>query len=103
MGSDCGGSRGFEFIEFHDANGETCSVQQSSAIDSSDSGYGDVGSSHLWLGCDKNLVHPGTGEALSPRMHLHREHVEELVGVLTNWLRTGHLAGETISRLEERP
>ena len=93
-------NRGFELIEFADGNGEECSIQQSSAIDDSDRGYEKPGTSYLWIGCDKNSVHPRTGEALSPRMHLHREHVQELVAVLNRWLDTGSLAGNEDSDAE---
>lgn len=63
-------SRGFDYIEFKDHNGEPCSLQVSSLAL-----YQQPGISAVWLGCENNSFHPGTKEPLSPRMHLDRERV----------------------------
>lgn len=76
--------RGFELIEFKDRNGEPCSLQQSSATDLES----DAGAAFVWLGCERNAS-PHMGHQLSPRMHLHREQVIELVTHLQAWLETG--------------
>lgn len=78
--------RGFGLIDFRDANGKSCSVQQSSAIGDTDDAYERPGSSMLWLGTD---------ETVSGRMHLSHQQVSKLVKVLNNWLETGSL-GEGI-------
>jgi hypothetical protein len=79
-------SRGFQIVNFTDHNGVSCSLQQSSAIDLSHEG--DEGSSYVWLGCDKNAA-PHMGHEMSPRMHLNRQQVGELVTHLQAWLETG--------------
>lgn len=76
--------RGFEFIEFTDIYGEPCSLQQSSLAK-----YTRPGSTAVWLGCDKNSRHPMTGEEMSPRMHLDRKLVRQLVTRLNRWLKKG--------------
>lgn len=76
--------RGFELIEFIDHNGVECSLQQSSMTDLEH----DAGATAIWLGCDKNTV-PHMGHDMSPRMHLGRERVVELVTHLQAWLETG--------------
>lgn len=69
--------RGFELISFQDAYARDCSLQQSSlAI------YETPGTSAVWL---------GVGEK---RMHLRREHVQELIEVLQCWLDTGSFVRE---------
>lgn len=69
--------RGFELIEFKDANGEECSLQQSSAIDFESDDHS-PGCSMLWLGCNENgKFH--MGDYLSPRMHLTCPMAAELV------------------------
>ena len=74
-------ARGFEIIEFTDHYGEKCSLQASSlAI------YQKPGTSAVWLGCEDAKNHPATGEALSPRMHLNRQHVAALISHLQSWL-----------------
>ena len=80
-------SRGFQLIEFEDANTERCELQQSSAIDDTDRGMNNHGSSYVWLGVAK----------FPERMHLHREHVQELILVLRGWLETGKLEAATLS------
>jgi hypothetical protein len=85
--------RGFQIVNFRDRNGESCSLQQSSAIDiSAPDGLENAGSSFVWLGCDKNAS-PYMGHGMSPRMHLDREHVRMLIGHLQHWLETGDLGG----------
>lgn len=80
--SECSDTaRGFQIIEFDDANGERCELQQSSAIASGPVGLNAPGSSFLWLGVGRR----------APRMHLHREHIQELIVVLRGWLADGKL------------
>lgn len=69
-------ARGFERIDFKDLNGDDCSLQESSVADRA----------CIWLGAEKNCFHPGTKEAMAPRMHLDRERVLALVAHLQNWL-----------------
>ena len=64
--------RGFQLIEFADANGETCSLQQSSLAD-----YEQPGTSAVWLGIGRY------------RMHLQVGQVEALVEHLQLWLDNG--------------
>lgn len=72
--------RGFEIVEFVDANSKPSSLQQSSAIDLDTPGALDhPGVSKLWLGRADN------------RMHLSREQVRELVVRMDVWLDTGSL------------
>jgi hypothetical protein len=71
-------SRGFQLVEFADANSKKCSLQQSSVIDDTERGYEQPGTSFVWLGID--------GE----RMHLHRYHVRELISLLRQWHETGN-------------
>jgi len=80
--------RGFVIVTFADANGDRCSLQQSSAILAGTEGAHErPGSSGLWLG----LVEPRSPKLASPRMHLDRERVEWLVEQLRTWLATGDL------------
>lgn len=72
--------RGFQFLTFVDANGLECELLQSSATDNTERGLNQPGSSFVRLGRE------GAG-----RMHLHRDHVKELIGVLDGWLKTGSL------------
>jgi len=76
-------ARGFELIEFVDMNNEACSLQQSSAAI-----YTQPGTGAIWLGCKKNHP-PHLGHEMSPRMHLHRKQVKQLVASLTRWLEKG--------------
>mgnify|MGYP001602325901 CR=1 FL=1 len=69
--------RGFQIIEFKDANDKECSLQQSSAIGNYDDSFDKPGSSLVWL---------GKGEE---RMHLTREQVSDLIGSLKMWQETG--------------
>lgn len=68
--------RGFERIEFSDADNDKCSLQQSSATTGEP-----PGASFIWLGCET-------------RMHLNREQVKALTEHLVNWLNTGSFKGE---------
>lgn len=77
-------ARGFELIEFKDAYGFSASLQQSSAAENDN-----PGTSYVWLGCDENHFHEMTKEPLSPRMHLDKNHVTQLVSYLQNWLERG--------------
>lgn len=69
--------RGFEIVDFTDRNGAPCSLQQSSAVGDYDDAYDRPGTSMVWL---------GAGDL---RMHLDREMVSELIGLLRRWLETG--------------
>lgn len=72
--------RGFRHAAFLDAYGAPCSVQESSAIP------------HLWLGRDENQPpHHVTKQEMSPRMHLNRAQVRELIRVMQRWLDRGRL------------
>ncbi len=71
--------RGFEYVEFQDANDFECTLQQSSAIDGTEKGMQHPGTSFVWLGREN-----------SERMHLNRDHVLGLVDRLKNWLDHGH-------------
>jgi len=76
-------NRGFELIEFKDTYGEICSLQESSSVEP-----------HIWLGCNENgKFH--RGEVLSPRMHLNRKQVKELMTHLRNWIRRGGFKSAT--------
>jgi hypothetical protein len=102
--------RGFERIDFADANGEACSIQQSSAIGDDDDAFERPGSSMLWLGVNdpvpKVLVQNEGWQPvplpedvlLSGRMHMNREMVIELVVKLRNWLDSGSFDGSTCLR-----
>ena len=72
--------RGFEFIKFTDHCLKDCSIQQSSAIDDTQRGMEQPGSSFLWLGREDG-----------DRMHLHRDQVRQLCWVMQFWLQTGRL------------
>mgnify|MGYP001560507435 CR=1 FL=1 len=69
--------RGFQVIEFMDANGARCSLQQSSLAV-----YEQAGSSAVWLGTHDH------------RMHLRVDQVEALVEQLWLWLDNGHFENE---------
>jgi hypothetical protein len=69
-------NRGFEIIYFKDRYDMACSLQQSSAIDDTERGFENPGSSFIWLGS-------------SERMHLDRETVTELIKHLKKWVETG--------------
>ena len=70
-------SRGFQCITFVDANGELCSIQQSSAIGDTPDAADRPGSSMLWLGAGEN------------RMHLDRGMVVALIAELQEWVDNG--------------
>lgn len=106
--------RGFELVEFTDAYGCKCSLQQSSAIGDDDDAMDNPGSSFVWLGIDdcNPQVMKSQAQALglplppgeisgwmpypipkevhiSTRMHLNRDQVKGLVERLQQWLATG--------------
>jgi hypothetical protein len=81
--------RGFERVDFKDANGNSCSIQQSSTFD--DDTCNQPGAAYLWLGANKNSVHPTTGEEMSPRMHLNRDLARQLAALLLLWADNGTL------------
>jgi hypothetical protein len=64
-------NRGFELVEFTDAYGLHCSLQQSSLAE-----FEPPGSSAIWLGPEES------------RMHLKLEQVKELNALLSNWIET---------------
>lgn len=69
--------RGFELIEFKDANGKDCSLQGSSAIGDREEDALNPGTSFVWLGKG------------SERMHLNHEQVFTITRKLLNWLDHG--------------
>lgn len=71
--------RGFDIVDFDDANGRMCSLQQSSAIGDSSDAAELPGTSFVWLGRE------------DARMHLDREQVSGLVERLQLWLDTGSI------------
>lgn len=106
-------NRGFEIVEFADRYGESCSLQQSSAIGDYKDSLSRPGSSCVWLGVEpviarilksdaEDLGMEVEGEAsgwmdyplpehvqLPGRMHLDREQVAGLIQRLQHWLKTG--------------
>jgi hypothetical protein len=68
--------RGFARADFKDANGQACSIQDSSVATDD----------MLWLGCDKG--EHVQGECLA-RMHLTRKQAAALVPLLTRFADTG--------------
>lgn len=85
LGEEKKTERGFDLIEFTDINGRECTLQQSSAIDGTERGMYQPGSSSVWLGIDDE------------RMHLDRAKVKELIWDLANWLDTGTLCSSVKS------
>lgn len=71
-------ANGFLRGDFTDANGDACSIQESSAM-----------GSYLWLGQNSGTHHMGRCLA---RMHLSQEHVRELLPLLQRFAETGSLA-----------
>lgn len=70
--------RGFARAEFLDANGDTCSIQDSSVATDA----------LLWLGCDHGMH--VDGQCLA-RMHLTREMVAALLPLLHRFVETGSI------------
>lgn len=70
---------GFEIVNFDDANGQSCSLQQSSAIGDSSDAVERPGMSFVWLGRDEL------------RMHLNPEQVSGLIARLERWVATGSI------------
>lgn len=114
FGEDARTGRGFKMVEFDDAYGHGCTLQQSSAIGDTDEGWNNPGSSFVWLGVDDAqpqvlksqaeslglTLPPGEVSGWMPypipeevslytRMHLNREQVEGLIQRLQCWLDTG--------------
>lgn len=106
--------RGFTVARFKDSNGAECTIQHSSAIDDTERGMSQPGSSFLWIGpndadpkimasqaaahgvkTDQNvgwITYPVPPEVLmTTRMHVNRKQVGETVKALQRWLRTGSL------------
>lgn len=83
--------RGFAIVDFTDINGHECSMQCSSAIGDYEDSMDNPGTSYLWLGMNKNAPpHDRLKTELSPRMHLDREQVSELVRLMSLWLKKGN-------------
>ena len=114
LGEDRKTRRGFCVVEFTDANENTCSLQQSSAIGDYDAALDHPGSSMIWLGVDDAnpqvmksqaaslglelppgevsgwMPYPVPDEVLmSTRMHLNRDQAKGLIERLQRWLDTG--------------
>lgn len=106
--------RGFGIVEFVDQYGAKCSVQCSSAIGEYADSWSHPGSSYLWIGvndADPKILASQAREygvetdqttgwvpypipeavLLSPRMHLDREQVQDLIECLLYWLENGEL------------
>ena len=71
--------RGFLRADFADANGDACSIQESSVATEA----------LIWLGQNKG-THLATGECLA-RMHLSQTHVIALLPLLQHFATTGEL------------
>lgn len=90
-------NRGFGYIQFKDAYGCQCSLQQSSLV-----------APHIWLGMERN--HEGEiavagyfdGKPLSARMHLSRKQVETLLPLLKHFVKTGELPTSYAGDLNQR-
>lgn len=82
-------ANGFLRADFIDANGDACSIQESSSATEP----------LLWLGQNSGTHHP-TGKCLA-RMHLSQEHVRELLPLLQRFAETGALGAA--SRIPPRP
>jgi hypothetical protein len=110
-------ARGFDNVEFKDANGADCSVQASSAIGDYEDSFDKPGSSYLWLGvndADPKIMASDAKTlgietkathgwinyeipsevSLNTRMHLNREQVSGLVEELQYWLDNHKLLAE---------
>lgn len=90
--------RGYDLINFEDAYGSKCSLQQSSIVGDCVGSIDCPGSSALWLGVD-NIRKPScsdkfdSGNPRGTRMHLSKEQVAWLIGKLSHWLANGNLDG----------
>lgn len=71
--------RGFSRADFADANGDACSIQESSVATEP----------MLWLGQNSGTHH--TGNCLA-RMHLTQGHVRELLPLLQHFVETGEIS-----------
>lgn len=71
--------RGFDRVDFTDANGDACSIQKSSVATD------DL----IWLGQNTGTHHHG---ACLSRMHLTQAHVRELLPLLHHFAETGELS-----------
>ena len=117
LGKDATTGRGFAIVNFEDAYGHKCSLQQSSLVGDADHDMDNPGSSYVWLGVDdaEPIILKTTAKALgmqlppgevsgwmpypvpsevqfSTRMHLNKQQVAGLVQRLQCWLRTGSFA-----------
>jgi hypothetical protein len=68
-------SRGFQYIEWQDRNGQACELQQSSAAD-----FIQPGTTAVWLGLREQ------------RMHLDLKQAKKLVKHLRKWIKDGVFA-----------
>jgi len=73
--------RGFVRGDFHDRNGDSCSVQESSLATED----------CIWLGLNHEQAHHVTGEPSGARMHLTREMAADLIDILQRFVDTGNL------------
>lgn len=94
--------RGFLHGEFRDGNGESCSIQESSAAEAD----------FLWLGLDgitqdhaRHMDGRFPGEDIPARMHLTRDNAAALIPLLERFAATGFLrdSGVCLGGLEYEP
>lgn len=101
--------RGFQIVEFTDRCGETCTIQESSAMD--EEGI-------IWLGCkdldvkvmkedikgwhdlDIKQIKGVTEFVANNRMHLSQSMVKEILPILTYFAEHGELPSEEDLKLE---
>lgn len=95
--------RGFEVISFVDAYGKLCSLQQSSAIDGTEEGLANPGSSFVWLGVDVLATAAAEIDVTvgRSRMHLSRDQVSQLIEALQKWYDTGSFEQAAANDCEE--
>lgn len=80
--------RGFKRADFLDANGEACSIQESSAVEIGLGGPGSSEGPYLWLGMNRGTHHLDDCMA---RMHLTRQRAAELLPLILAFVETGRL------------
>lgn len=89
-------NRGFAIVEFKDANGNECSLQESSAVRFEDDD-GSVSDGKIWFGMDKDnngepVGKTVDGHKLGARMHLTQSQVRALLPLLQYFAEHGELA-----------
>lgn len=96
-------SRGFDYYEFEESNGNKCSIQKSSAAEDD----------YIWFGANKigikefvayrqpsawvdmpefDISDMAHHYVANNRMHLSREQVEELIPILQRFVKTGDIS-----------